>query len=120
MSIGQEQIGALIKRAREDAGMTQADLADAIGLTNGAQSISRYERAETEVPVKRLRRIAETTQKPMSFFIQEPETERPADPGWLMPLREELAAEVARLRALNDSLEAELTTARPGRKQPGR
>lgn len=118
VAIGQEQIGALIKRAREDADLTQAELADAIGLKNGAQSISRYERAETEVPIKRLRRIAEATAKPMSFFIQEPEDTVPEHP-WLALLRAELEAEVERLRGLNDALEAELGPARPDRKRSG-
>lgn len=38
----------------------------------------------------------------------------------MAPLLEELEAEVARFRHLNDALEAELVPARPGRKQPGR
>lgn len=68
--VGQEEIGRRIKRAREDADMTQQELATAIGLEH-PQSISRYERGESEVPAKRLRRIAEQTDKPMSFFVQD-------------------------------------------------
>jgi transcriptional regulator with XRE-family HTH domain len=71
VALGQEEIGQRIKQAREDAGFTQAELADRIGVAT-AQSISRYERGETEVSAKRLRRIAEATGKHMSFFVLEP------------------------------------------------
>ena len=71
VALGQEEIGQRIKQAREEAGFTQAELAEKIGVAT-AQSISRYERGETEVSAKRLRRIAEATRKPMSFFVLEP------------------------------------------------
>lgn len=68
VAIGQAEIGRRIKQAREDAGFTQPQLADKIGLRH-PQSISRYERGETEVSSKRLRRIAEATNKPLSYFV---------------------------------------------------
>jgi transcriptional regulator with XRE-family HTH domain len=70
VALGQEEIGQRIRQAREDAGLTQAELADKIDVAT-AQSISRYERGETEVSARRLRRIAEATGKPLSFFILE-------------------------------------------------
>jgi transcriptional regulator with XRE-family HTH domain len=70
MALGQEEIGRRIKEAREDLSLSQRELAERIGLAD-AQSISRYERGETEVPAKRLRRIAEATGKDMSFFVME-------------------------------------------------
>jgi transcriptional regulator with XRE-family HTH domain len=71
VALGQEEIGQRIKQAREESGFTQAELADKIDVAT-AQSISRYERGETEVSAKRLRRIAEATGKPLSFFVLEP------------------------------------------------
>lgn len=80
MAIGQEEIGNRIREARERADLTQAALAQLIGLTSGGQQISRYERGLIEVSPKRLRRIAEVTNQPMSFFVQEPqELERDQD-----------------------------------------
>jgi len=74
VALGQEEIGRRIQQAREDASLTQNELAGLIGLADG-QSISRYERGETEVRTKRIRRIAEVTGKPMSFFIMENQPE---------------------------------------------
>ncbi len=68
VALGQEEIGRRIREARESADLTQQDLAGRIGVQT-AQSISRYERGETEVPMKRIRRIAEATGKPLDFFI---------------------------------------------------
>jgi transcriptional regulator with XRE-family HTH domain len=78
VAIGQEEIGRRIAQARVEAQLTQADLADKIGVAT-AQSISRYERGETEVSGKRLRRIADATGKPLSYFVQEPEEVVPPD-----------------------------------------
>lgn len=47
--VGQEEVGHRIRQAREGKEWTQQQLADAIGVAT-AQSISRYERGETEVP----------------------------------------------------------------------
>lgn len=73
VAIGQQEIGRRIRDAREKADLTQAALAHLIGLTSGGQQISRYERGEVEVSSKRLRKIADATRQPMSFFVQEPE-----------------------------------------------
>jgi transcriptional regulator with XRE-family HTH domain len=71
VSLGLDELGRRIKQAREDAHLTQQELADRIGIKT-AQSISRYERGETEVSTKRLRRIAEATGKEMTFFVTLP------------------------------------------------
>lgn len=89
VSLGLDELGRRIKQAREEANLTQQDLADRIGIKT-AQSISRYERGQTEVTTKRLRQIAEATGKEMSFFVTLPEEVRPAgqDPR-LAPLLEQ-------------------------------
>lgn len=69
MAIGQQEIGQRIRQAREAADLTQQQLADRIGIQT-AQSISRYERGETEVSTKRLRKIAEATGKELDYFVQ--------------------------------------------------
>lgn len=69
MSLGQEAVGQRIKEARDAAGLTQQDLADLVGVV--AQTISRWERAEIEISARQLRRVAEATRQPLSFFIRE-------------------------------------------------
>jgi transcriptional regulator with XRE-family HTH domain len=103
MSLGLEELGALIKQAREDAKLSQRALADKIDLKD-PQSISNYERAITEVPVPRLRRIAEATGKPLSYFI--PDAEPPVPSA-----AERFEASVARFEGLIDRL-ADLLDAR--------
>lgn len=68
--MGRSQLGERIKLAREEKGLSQAELARRIGLGH-PQSISRYERGIGEVPPRRLRAIAEETGQPMSFFVAE-------------------------------------------------
>ncbi len=68
---GDEELGRRIRTARLDVELTQAQLAHRIGL-HDAQSVSNYERAVTDVPRDRLRKIAAETRKPMSYFIDEP------------------------------------------------
>lgn len=68
MTLGQEELGQRIKQAREDAHLSQRDLADKLGLKH-PQSISRYERGIHEVPPRRLRQIAEVTNHPLSYFV---------------------------------------------------
>lgn len=71
VALGQEAIGIRIREAREAAGLSQPELAERLGLAH-PQSISNYERGVTEVPPKRLRRIAEITGRPLGFFVGEP------------------------------------------------
>lgn len=67
MSLGQQQLGEQIKKAREAKGLSQMDLAEAVGLAH-PQSISNYERGIEDPPLHRLRRIAEATAQPISYF----------------------------------------------------
>jgi transcriptional regulator with XRE-family HTH domain len=79
VALGQEEIGRRVKEARDDADLTQQELADRIGIQQG-QTISNYERGITEIPSKRLRRIAEATGKPLVFFVQDPDAPTPPEP----------------------------------------
>lgn len=99
MALGQQELGVRIKQAREDADLTQSELADRIGLKNGAQSVSRYERGETDVPMRRLRRIAEATGRPLDFFTRE--ATEPTQPG-----EGELAEMLARIEQRQAAIEA--------------
>ncbi len=101
MTLGQQELGRRIRQAREDAGLTQSELADRIGLSH-PQSISRYERGETEVPQKRLRRIADETGKQLNHFLADEVDSAPAvsaEDVELLAMVKEIRAEIRDLRA---------------------
>jgi transcriptional regulator with XRE-family HTH domain len=80
MALGQDEIGRRIAQAREEASLSQRELADLIGVAD-AQSISRYERGVTEVKTKRLEKIAAATGKPLGYFVIELPDEAGEAPG---------------------------------------
>lgn len=96
VALAREEIGRRIKVAREGAGLSQRELADAVNLRN-AQDISRYERGKVAVPDFRIDLIAEATGRSRSYFTRdpdEPDVEEIA--GTLRTIiREELADVVA-------------------------
>jgi transcriptional regulator with XRE-family HTH domain len=99
IAMGAEELGRLIRQAREDADLTQPQLAEKIGLSH-PQSISKYERGLTEVPAKRLRRIAEITGKPVSFFLGVDPTTREGQDGSAISTAAAMADLDARLAKL--------------------
>lgn len=106
MALGQEEIGRRVKEARDSADLTQQELADRIGIAQG-QTISNYERGTTEIPPKRLRRIAEATGKPLAFFVQDPDDQ--ITPTELALLR----SDVQELQSAIDRIEKRLRDAFP-------
>jgi transcriptional regulator with XRE-family HTH domain len=65
------RVGARIKFARQAAGLSQATLAEAAGVSR--QQLLKYERGADRVSADRLQRIAEKFQKPIAFFFSETE-----------------------------------------------
>lgn len=59
-----------IRRARDEAGLTQAELAEAIDVV--PQQVSKYERGKDVPTIKRLYLISEVTKKPLYWFFLEP------------------------------------------------
>lgn len=104
VALGQEQIGLRIKQARDELGLTQQEFAERIGLKNGA-NVSRLERGVDEVTPKRLRRISEETDKPMSFFVAEPTTQNGSVEARLARIEATLE-ELADVRETADRIEA--------------
>jgi len=107
-------VGGRIREARMAMGLTQDQLADLVGV--GMRQIQYYESGESN-PYRTLRRIAEATGRPLSFFLAgESEASRTAneDPESLQLahlILEELRALRADVQRLADP------PAQPGRPQ---
>lgn len=65
--------GTKIKTARKSVGLSQKDLAAKLNLTNKA--ISSYEVGRAQPPIDTLREISRVTEKPVSYFINEYESD---------------------------------------------
>lgn len=63
------KIGPKIREARKYKQITQEELAQAIGVSD--KSISAYESERISPPIKVLEKIAEKTQQPINFFLEE-------------------------------------------------
>ena len=61
--------GFWLRMARESAGLKQQGVADQVGLRTKA-AISDYENGVTEVPMRRLRRMAELYGWPLVLFTE--------------------------------------------------
>ena len=100
-------IGDRIQAARRQAGLRQADLGKAIGVTG--KTIQRWEKSVVEVPSYRLEAIAAATGKPLTYLLDDGRDVQP--PAVAHP---DLAAEVRRLRQRLDALANP-----PGEPEPG-
>jgi transcriptional regulator with XRE-family HTH domain len=81
-------VGGRLRAARRGAGLTQKQLADALGVD--AITVSRWEREVTTPSLSRLRRVAEVTGMTVSDLVRAPDA-KTADAIELAALRDELA-----------------------------
>ncbi|MFH1149303.1 MAG: helix-turn-helix transcriptional regulator [Actinomycetota bacterium] len=65
-----ETIGKRIQMAREEAGISQYELASRSGFSQSA--VSHYELGRRGLRLENLRRIAEALNKPLACFLEEP------------------------------------------------
>lgn len=64
-------LGSKIKQAREEKGMTQAQLAKLLGIS--ATAVVRYENNTRRPNIEMLKKISEVLDKPIEFFIDDSE-----------------------------------------------
>ena len=62
-------IGLKIKDRRKDSGLTQEELAEAIGITY--QQLQRYENGKSNLNTDRLQAIANVLDVPITYFFEE-------------------------------------------------
>ena len=82
-----------IRTARENAHLSQQSLGVAIGVSD--KSISAYEKGRSQPPLENLRKIADATDHPLTYFTQEDNADS-AIAAKLQSIERELA-EVKRL-----------------------
>jgi transcriptional regulator with XRE-family HTH domain len=63
-----QYVGVAVRHRRKELGLSQPDLAKAIGVT--FQQLQKYEKGANRVSMGRLSAIAEALQVPMSYFFQ--------------------------------------------------
>jgi len=66
-----EETGRRIQRAREEAGLSQGELASRLGLTQAA--LSNYELGKRRLNLATLERLSKQLAKPLSYFLEDPE-----------------------------------------------
>lgn len=68
MIMGYKSIGKRIQLAREEAGLSQEQLAAKIGCSQS--TLSNYEKGRRRLYLAQLEKIAEVLQKPIDYFLQ--------------------------------------------------
>ena len=64
-----KNIGKMIQKAREEAGLSQEELADHLGFTQAA--LSNYELGKRRLYLANIEQIANKLNKPLSFFLDD-------------------------------------------------
>jgi transcriptional regulator with XRE-family HTH domain len=63
------ELGKRIRKARDDAKLSREKIAPMVGVS--AATILRYETGRTDITFERLSRIAQVTNRSMSWFLTE-------------------------------------------------
>jgi transcriptional regulator with XRE-family HTH domain len=71
LSMWFKEMGKKIQRAREERGMTQMDLARALGITQAA--LSNYELGKRRLYLHQIEELSQVLQKNIDYFIPSPE-----------------------------------------------
>ena len=69
MQLRQRIIGVLLRQARTEAGNSQKEIAEALGIS--ARRIARYEYGHRPMPVAELQQIADYLRLPITYFLDE-------------------------------------------------
>ena len=70
-----EDIGLLIRKYRQDAGLSQEKLAEMVGVS--FQQIQKYENGSTMLNTDKLQRVATALKVPASAFFEDDTYEKP-------------------------------------------
>ncbi len=93
-----EKIGRKLQEAREEAGLSQEELAKKIGCTQA--SLSNYELGKRRLYLADLQRIGQIMGKPITYFLEDAEEEAPVQEDLKSLLKDPYIREV--LAAVRD------------------
>jgi transcriptional regulator with XRE-family HTH domain len=93
-----EEIGRKLQKAREEAGLSQEELAKKLGCTQA--SLSNYELGKRRLYLADLQRIGQLLGKPVTYFLEDSEDEQPAHRDLDRMLKEQFVKEI--LTAMQD------------------
>jgi transcriptional regulator with XRE-family HTH domain len=93
-----EEIGRKLQKAREEAGLSQEELAKKLGCTQA--SLSNYELGKRRLYLADLQRIGQLLGKPVTYFLEDSEDEQPAHRDLDLMLKEQFVKEI--LTAMRD------------------
>lgn len=69
MALRQRIVGVLLRQARTEAGKSQKELAQAVGIS--PRRLTHYEYGQRPIPLAELQQIAEALRLPMTYFLDE-------------------------------------------------
>ena len=114
--IPNKEIGARIRAARKEKGLTQMQLAEKVGVS--FQQIQKYETGKDRIFVERLQQIAQALEIPISYFFKDFNEKVslngeeysyeliPKEVKEILPLSKEEIAILKKLRGMNDKIRA--------------
>ncbi len=114
MTSAKIELGKRIRQARDEAHLKQKHLAGRLNVEPA--TVSRWERGEHAPDLDMLELLAEVTQKPIVYFVGEPDATPDSE---LRALREEVAEQGEAIRRMTDLVEQFVATA-PKRRAPRR
>lgn len=87
-----KEIGRKMQKAREEAGLSQEELASRLGYTQAA--LSNYELGKRRLYLANIEQIARELNKPLSYFLEDSAAPIPTEQG---QAQDETIAEIIRL-----------------------
>lgn len=93
-----EEIGRKLQKAREEAGLSQEELAKRLGCTQA--SLSNYELGKRRLYLADLQRIGQLLGKPVTYFLEDSEDNQSHNLNYEQLLKEPLVKDI--VEALRD------------------
>ncbi|HBX23737.1 MAG TPA: hypothetical protein DEF34_08950 [Desulfotomaculum sp.] len=90
--MGYKEIGRMLQKAREEAGLSQEELARKMGCTQA--SLSNYELGKRRIYTADLQRIGEILGRSITYFLENPEEDQMLNNSLLKILKEPYLKEI--------------------------
>jgi len=87
-----ELIGKKLQKAREEAGMSQEELAKKLGYTQA--SLSNYELGKRRLYLSDLKRISQILSKPITYFLEDSDVDQPTNNDLNSILKEQFLRDI--------------------------